>query len=123
MARILIVDDDEQIRKLTTAVLERTGYETETASGGDEALSAYRIRPADVVLCDLYMPGKDGIETLRELRQEFPDVRIIAMSGGGAISGGAALRFARNLGAREVLAKPFGPEDLLLAVQRVIDAP
>jgi len=123
MARILIVDDDEQIRKLTTAVLERAGYETDSAADGAQALLAYRTEPAAVVLCDLYMPGKDGLETIRELRQEFPDVRIVAMTGGGTVAGGPALRFARNLGARALLSKPFTPEDLLLAVQRVIDAP
>ncbi len=123
MARILIIDDDEQIRKLTAAVLERAGFETASASEGAEALRAHRAQPADVVLCDLYMPGKDGIETIRELRQQFPEVKIVAMSGGGSLSGSSALRFARNLGARELLAKPFSPEDLLLAIQRLVDAP
>jgi CheY-like chemotaxis protein len=123
MARILIVDDDEQIRKLSATVLERAGFETTSASGGAEALRLYADRPADVVLCDLYMPGKDGLETIRELRQQFPEVKIVAMSGGGSLASGAALRFARNLGARELLPKPFSPEDLLLAVQRLVDAP
>jgi CheY-like chemotaxis protein len=123
MARILIVDDDEQIRTLTTAVLQRAGFETATALEGGEALRAYQEQPADVVLCDLYMPGKDGIETIRDLRQQFPEVKIVAMSGGGTMSGGSALRFARNLGARELLPKPFNAEDLLLVVQRLVDAP
>jgi CheY-like chemotaxis protein len=123
MARILIIDDDEQIRTLTTAVLARAGFEIETAADGEEALRLYRAEPADVVLCDLYMPGKDGIETIRDLRVQFPDAKIIAMSGGGATSGGSALRFARNLGAHDVLPKPFSPEDLLLAVERLVDAP
>ena len=84
MARILVVDDLDYIRALARRTLELAGHEVAEAVDGGEALALYRRRPADVVVCDLVMPVLDGLETLRALRREFPDVAFVAMSGAGS---------------------------------------
>ena len=120
MPRILLVDDDESFRPMLHETLERLGYEVVVAVNGNEALDRYRERPADLVLTDVIMPEKEGLETIREIRREWPDAKIIAMSGGGRTTPENYLKMAQNMGAAKVLTKPFSNRDLLDAIEGVL---
>jgi len=117
MKRILVIDDDEQVRALVVEILGRAGYEVVEAENGAHGLKIYRERPTDLVLTDLIMPEKEGMETIVALRKEFPGVRIVAMSGGGRNCAGDYLSVAAKLGAARTLAKPFSRQDVLDAVR------
>jgi DNA-binding response OmpR family regulator len=121
MARILIVDDDIQVRKMLCKALERAGYETVAAPDGKVAMRLFRENPADLVITDLIMPEKEGIETIMELRRDFPQVKIIAISGGGIIEAEKYLYIAEKSGAQLTLAKPFTLRELLEAVQSLLE--
>ena len=123
MTRVLVVDDDLHARTVARAILEHAGIEVVEAADGAAGLRAYRNLGADLVLCDLFMPDVDGLELLRELRREFPDVKVIAMSAGGFHGKVDLLAVARQLGAAEVLPKPFPVGALLEAVERVLGRP
>ena len=83
MSKILIIDDEAPIRSMLKDILEDEGYEVVEAENGEVGISQYRNDPTDVVITDIVMPDKEGIATIRELKKEFPDIKIIAMSGGG----------------------------------------
>jgi len=120
MTRILIIDDEDEIRALMQQVLNGAGYETVAAAEGREALALQRKKPADLVITDLMMPGQEGLETIIEMRRIFPATKIIAMSGGG--QGGTLdfLPMATQLGAARTLAKPFTHAGLLGIVREVL---
>ena len=120
MARILIIDDEAMIRGLLQKMLDREGYETVTASGGKAGIKIHRENPADLIITDLIMPEKEGIETIIELRREFQDVKIIAMSGGGKIRSETYLQMAKTLGAIKSIAKPFDRKELLKTIQELL---
>ena len=120
MAQILVVDDDPQIGKLLEKVLSKAGHDVVVAMNGKEGLEVFRDGNFDLLITDLIMPEKEGLETIMELRQEFPDTKIIAMSGGGRIGPDSYLKMANTLGAKKTLTKPFGREDLLSAVNGMI---
>jgi len=90
MARILVIDDDIQILEMLGQTLEREGYEVVDALDGKEGMRLYREAPTDLVITDIVMPEKEGVETIMELKRDFPDVKIIAMSGGGQINSESA---------------------------------
>lgn len=120
VARILVIDDDPLISGWCRQALEMEGYEVAEASNGVEGLALFRERPAAVVLCDIFMPEKDGLETILALRQESAGPKIIAMSGGGL---GGLVSFnvaARQLGAVRTLQKPFGIATLVGAVREAL---
>lgn len=117
---ILVIDDDSHIRLVLRLMLERCGYEVTEASDGMEGISCYRQNPADLVITDIIMPEKRGIDMIYELRQEFPQVKIIAISGGGDIGPEVSLEVAENLGALRTFAKPLEQEDLLKAVRELL---
>jgi DNA-binding response OmpR family regulator len=121
MARILIIDDESLIRDLLKKILEREGYEIVTASGGEEGIKIHRENPADLIITDLIMPGKEGIETIMELRRDFKDVKIIAMSGGGRIDPETYLQLAKTLGAIKTIAKPFDRIELLKTIHELLE--
>jgi DNA-binding NtrC family response regulator len=116
---VLVIDDDDDVRSFLQSLLESEGFEVSAAADGREGLECQRRNPAHVVLTDIFMPGKEGIETIYELRKEFPDAGIIVMSGGGSIRGVDYLSVAKHIGAARSLNKPFDPEDLLEAVREV----
>jgi len=116
MTRILLVDDDESFRPMLHATLERCGYEVVTAMNGKEALARYGQQEVDLVITDLIMPDKEGLETIVELRRQAPGVKIIAMSGGGRNNPRAYLHMAKQFGAVGVLPKPFSTQELLDAI-------
>lgn len=116
MARILVIDDDPQVRKYIGQVLIEEGHEVHLAANGKEGLKTQATVKAEIVVLDLIMPEKEGLETTTDLLSMTPDVRIIAISGGGRLTPDTFLHVARRLGARHSLRKPFGREDLLQAV-------
>ena len=124
MSSILIVDDEDQIRLLVSQTLERAGYHVTEARDGKEALRLYRLAPADLVIMDILMPDQDGLETTVALRQEFPDVKIIVMTGGSDMIGILNyLDVATMLGAHRTLQKPFEMKTLLETIQAELQAP
>jgi DNA-binding response OmpR family regulator len=118
---ILIIDDDTTVRSTVRRMLERAGYLVREADGGEEGVKLYRDERTDLVITDLFMPQQDGIETIQQLRAEFPDARILAVSGGASLGAEGPLIDARMLGADETLAKPFTREDLLHCVRDLIE--
>jgi CheY-like chemotaxis protein len=111
---ILLVEDQEEMSAMIVATLELKGYHVVTAANGREVEKALAAHAVDLVLTDLLMPEKDGIEVMSDLRHDRPELPIIAMSGGGAMPASFYLHLARNFGAKTVLLKPF-TEELLLA--------
>jgi CheY-like chemotaxis protein len=123
MASIMVIDDDIQVRKFVRELLEGEGYEVREAGNGTEGVKAFRQRPADLVLCDIFMPEKEGLQTIRELQDEFGKVRIVAMSGGNHQCAQVDfLPLARKCGAVSVLHKPLAPKSLLGAAREVLGA-
>ena len=120
MANILIIDDDDALRRIMRRILERAGHEVREAADGELGLALHRERAADVVVTDLIMPQKEGIETIMELREGDPDVKILAVSGGGVVDPEGPLTDARYLGADASLSKPFSVEDLQEAVSQLL---
>jgi len=121
MARILIIDDENEIRGLYRRILESAGHEVTEAGDGDEGIRLYREMRHDLVITDIIMPEKEGIETIMDLCRDFPDTKIIAISGGGqAMPGSTCLNLAKRLGAASTLAKPFSKQELLEAVEAVL---
>ena len=116
MARVLVIDDEPQIRSMLRIMLERAGYEVEEAPDGIEGIRIYRNNPVDLIISDLIMPNKDGIGMIIELKKEFPDVKIIAMSGGGLNKPEGYLEGAKKLGAQRTLTKPIDRDELLRTV-------
>jgi CheY-like chemotaxis protein len=116
MARVLVIDDDSATRLVLGKLLQRAGYEVVAAPDGMAGLSMYRAEPADLVLTDILMPEKEGLELIRELKQDFPAAKIVAMSGGGRTGNMDFLPLAERLGADRVLSKPIDRQELLQTV-------
>ena len=119
MKRILIMDDDPLVRSMLRMKLEDEGFEVEEASNGKEGVATYKLNKPDVVIIDLLMPEKEGVETIQELKHFAPDVKVIAISGGGRISAEICLSMAKNLGAKYTFAKPVENEELIQAVKEL----
>ncbi len=123
MARILVIEDDNDVRKLLRQVLERVGYKVEEACDGEEGIERYREKQADLIITDIIMPKKEGIETITDLRVEFPDVKVIAISGGGRLGPEPYLELAKGFGANRIIMKPFTTAEILEAVQELLEQP
>jgi len=119
MARILIIDDEEIFRGLLRRMLKQAGYEVLEAPDGTVGVARYRENLPDLVIVDLHMPGKMGIDVIMELRRDFPDVKIIAMSGGGPKGDFDHLSAAKALGAQHTFLKPFNHQKLLAAIKEL----
>jgi two-component system response regulator (stage 0 sporulation protein F) len=119
MASILIVDDDAPIRAMLRRILEEDGHQIREATNGEIGLMLYRDAPADLVITDILMPERDGMEVTLALTQEFLDVRVIAIT--GTIGDQNFLNIAKLFGARRVIQKPFTPEEVRGAVRFVLD--
>ena len=115
MARIIIIDDDDVLREIITRMLTEAGHSVTATATGFEGVKAFRAEPSDVILTDIMMPY-GGLPTIRVLRAEFPNLKIIAMSGGGQ----PRLDIAKGLGANRTLAKPFMSKELLDAISEVL---
>ena len=117
---VLLVDDDAMVMGAVTMLLEDHGFTVIPAGNGIEALRLYREHKPDLVLTDIIMPEKEGIALIRELRQEFPEARIVAMSGGGRIGNSDYVTIATALGADAGLNKPFDDDQLMKTIGALI---
>jgi DNA-binding response OmpR family regulator len=121
MTRILVVDDDAGLRSVLTHLFTQSGYEVRTADDGDDVLRCMEESLPDVLLIDIFMPTQEGIETIRQVHQAFPQVPIIAISGGTGYQGpDVALTAARDFGVRYTFTKPFDTKELLAAVRTLL---
>lgn len=118
--KLLVIDDDASMLEVLQQRLETEGYDVETAQNGVQALQLIRSCAYDLVITDIVMPDMDGIELIRALREEDPDAKIIAISGGGKVSSQHYLHLADRLGADCVLAKPFVWQDLSPLVDKAL---
>jgi DNA-binding NtrC family response regulator len=119
-ARILIIDDEVQIREMLSQMLTREGYQVVHARDGKEGMQACREQTIDLIITDIIMPEKDGIEMILELRHGFPALKVIAISGGGRLGPNGYLEMAKKLGAHRTFFKPFNRKEILDAVQELL---
>ena len=115
--RILVVEDDVQVRKMVCKVLNNQGYDLAEAANGKEVFKI--LVNIKIVVADIIMPEKDGLETIQELKRDYPDIKILAISGGGKISAQNYLILAQKVGADLILKKPFDKQELLDAVKQL----
>ena len=120
MASILVIDDEVQVRFAMRAVLEDAGHSVEEAATGTDGLAALNERAFDLVICDIIMPDKEGIETIGDIRALLPQQPIVAISGGGRIRKEDYLAVAAAVGASQTIAKPFTADTLLATVSAVL---
>jgi len=122
MACILIIDDEDDLRRIMRNALVKQGHDVIEARNGTDALDLFEQNPADLVVTDIMMPESDGIEIIIALRRKDPDIRIIAISGGGRVGDTDYLTMAKKFGATQVLAKPFRRQQLVDAVAECLAA-
>lgn len=122
MTRIVLIDDDPHFRLMLAETLRALGHDVREAENGAQGLEAVRADPPEVVVTDIIMPEIEGIETIFTLRRSHPEVRIVAISGGGRISAEEHLHMAQSLGACAVLAKPFSAEEIQAAIRKATGA-
>ncbi len=120
MAQILIVDDEDLVRMTVRQALETAGHKVLEAADGQEALEILEKHALELVITDIIMPGKEGIETIVELRQRSPELKIIAISGAARAGNLDYLELARKFGANKILAKPFGVEEIRHLVRETL---
>lgn len=121
-AVVLVIDDDDVVCDVIKRVLEMANLKVIVARNGSEGLEQYRLVAPALIITDLIMPEKEGIETIMALRKQRSSVRILAISGGGRIGNTDILGVARSLGADDILAKPFQPADLISKVHQLLGA-
>ena len=123
MACILLIEDEPQVRGLLRETLEQEGHEVIACKNGDDGLSQYKTGFTNLVILDLILPEKDGFEILHELKQQDPQVKVLAISGGFTPEVVNVLHIAQRLGAQEILAKPFDLKKFLLVVNQLLTIP
>jgi CheY-like chemotaxis protein len=117
---ILIIEDQQNLRSVVKSTLERLGYRVHEAGNGREGIEVYKRTAPDLVITDLIMPEKEGLETIRDLKKMVPDVKIIAMTGAGRANSKDFLKMARLFGAAIALSKPFTFPELAKSVEAMI---
>lgn len=120
MKRILIIDDDTEFRKMLTVSVAQAGYEIVEAANGKEGMKKYQSEKIDLVVTDIFMPEKEGIETIMELRAIDPDIKIIGISGGGIHKEFGFLENLSDFGAQRTFQKPFALQDFLVAIEELL---
>lgn len=123
MPRVLLVDDDADLLRQMGTVFLAGGYEVQIAEDGEAGLAALKASPVDLVVTDIIMPVREGVETILAIKAHAPDTRVIAISGGYRVGPKDFLTLARHVGADEVMAKPFRPSALLAAADRLLQRP
>lgn len=113
LLKLLVIDDDVFFRELVKDILQDYPITIHEASNGEEGLLVLRQEPIQIVITDIIMPEKEGLESIIEIIQKYPGIQIIAVSGGGASGGNYYLEMASSLGAHATLAKPFEKQELL----------
>lgn len=121
MARVLVIDDELKLRQAVRHMLETASHEVQEAENGRAGLQALQAHRPQIVITDIVMPQKEGLETIMEIRRIAPEVAIIAISGGGRTGNLDFLNLARKFGACATLAKPFRMADLLKAVDDALN--
>ncbi len=121
MATILIIEDDDDLRMTIAELLEMQGYAVLQASNGCKGLDLVHTRSIDLIITDIFMPDKDGLEVIRELKKGYPHIKVIAVSGGGARGIFRYLDYARKFGVDKAFDKPVDSDVLLDAVEQVLD--
>jgi DNA-binding response OmpR family regulator len=120
MKTILVIEDDDNMLHMMNDLLARSGYRVLSAADGVAGLNLYRSSLPDLVITDIIMPDKEGLEVIMELYKEQHRPKIIAMSGGGMLEAHTYLSLAQKLGADEIIEKPFRPSELLALVERLL---
>jgi len=122
MKQILVIDDERTGRLVIKKALEDAGFAVVEADNGKVGADIYRNNPTDLIITDIFMPEQDGIATILKLKKEFPEIKIIAVSGGGAtLHSGEYLQHAKDFGAIHTFQKPIDPVELVKAVEAVFD--
>ena len=120
MARILIIDDNAQLREMLDLMLVQAGHEVVEAGTGEMGVRLYKEKQADIVIVDILMPEKGGLETIVELKRDFPNAKVIGISGGFQKKTDQSPALAELLGIQRTLSKPFPPEELLKAIREIL---
>jgi len=120
MGSVLIIEDDSEIRGMLETMVRRAGFSVQTTKDGFEGVKSFRRNPSDVVITDIVMPEKEGLETILELREEYPGVKIIAISGGGRHDAKNYLQSAKDFGADYIFDKPFRPKEIIGAIKELL---
>jgi DNA-binding response OmpR family regulator len=121
VSHILVIDDDIDLRVTLQEALQAEGYKVSVAADGAQGIASQRKQPASLLITDIFMPNKEGVETIKDFREEFPTVPIIAISGGGRLKSQGGLLTAKELGAAVILRKPFKISDLLRSVAALLE--
>ena len=121
MPGILIVEDDNELREMLKVSLMRHKYTVLEASDGKDAITHFKPALTDLILTDLIMPEEDGLKVIMKLKEMKPDVKIIAISGGGKAGPGSYLNLAKVLGADAIYSKPFSVNDLIIKIRELIE--
>lgn len=121
MARIIVIDDEPYILLMLKKMLEKEGYEVEMATNGVEGSQIFEKQPADLIITDIVMPEKEGLETIMELKIKYPQLKIIAISGGGRVDSREYLNSAKLLGANKTFQKPFKKDEIIKAVRELLE--
>ncbi len=122
MHKILVIDDNGIVRNVLVQILESEGYQVLSAEDGKRGFALFCSEKPDLVVTDIIMPEKEGIETIRDIRGECPDAKIIAISGGGRSGNTDYLKIARQLGASDILGKPLDPDQFIAVVRNRLAA-
>ncbi len=120
MIRLLVVEDNDDFRFIVCEMLADLDYQVFTATNGAQALAVLESQTVDIVLTDMIMPDKEGLETVQEIRRKYPMIKIAAMSGGGRVNANNYLDLAKRLGASVTFEKPFRAQELLLGLERIV---
>jgi len=120
MKRILIIDDDLAIQQMVKRLVEKAGYEADLASNGEEGMDMIDEGSFNLVITDIIMPRKEGIEIITAIRKDYPQIKIIAMSGGGRFTPEGYLRSAKILGADRIFTKPFNHREMMTAIDELL---
>ena len=121
MAKIFVFDDEISILLMLKKMLEKDGHEVETALNGKEGIDLFEKGKPDLLITDIIMPEKEGLETIFTIRKKYPDLKIIAISGGGRIGPDEYLPVAKLLGASVVFHKPLIPKEFMQTVSALLN--
>jgi DNA-binding response OmpR family regulator len=124
MKTILLVEDDDQLARACTEILKRAGYSVVRADDGDMAVATFELTSVDLMIVDMFLPGKDGYEVIDACRRIKPGIPIVGVSGGGDVTDpDSLLKGARELGAMVTIAKPFSERELLHVIDHILRSP
>lgn len=120
MAKIIVIDDEPYILLMLKKMLEKEGHQVEMATNGVEGIDLYHKNGADLIITDIVMPEKEGLETIINLKTENPSLKVIAISGGGRVDSREYLHSAQLLGAERIFQKPFKKDEIVTAVNELL---